>query len=357
MKQLRCGVAGLGRGKLFVSILESLHQCKVVAVCDSNPEVLTGYPSIAAHTDFDEFIQEELDMVAIITPGPDHAVQSVKALERGIHVLCETPCAYSVDEAQALVKAVKKSGKKFMLAENYPWMGFALEFQKWHEQGMFVTIIYAEGDYTHDCRDYMLLDDGKYIPYAERSKYPNAQKAWRVAGLPPLAYTSHTLGPLLSLIQDRVSSVVGFSAGSRTTPELGTIDLETGLFQTENGTVIRLTNGFTVAHPFSLYYKIVGTKGSMIIQKLEEEDAYFYSDNSGSSNGKWQKLDFEFSKRPDGKDSTAVMTEEFVVSIVENTPPPIDIFSSLEMVIPGVLAHESAVSGGKMIQVPDFRSL
>ncbi len=169
-----------------------------MAVCDSNPEVLSGYSAPAAHTDFDEFIQEEMDMVAIITPGPVHAVQSIEALERGMHVLCETPCVYSVREAKSLVKAVKKSGKKFMLAENYPWMGFSLELRKWHEQGMFGAIIYAEGDYTHDCRDIMLMVNGKYIPYDERGKYPNAQKSWRVEGLPPLAYSSHTLGPLLA---------------------------------------------------------------------------------------------------------------------------------------------------------------
>ena len=155
---------------------------------------------------------------------------------------------------------------------------------------------------------------------------------------------------------DRVHSAMGFSAGSRTAPELGSIDLEAGLLRTDSGAVIRLTNGFTVAHPMALHYKIVGTQGSALVQRVDGTDAFFYSDTSGSCKGKWQRRELEFEKRPDGRGSAAVMTEQFVASIVEDSPPPLDVFSSLEMVIPGVLAHESALKGGKMMQVPDFRS-
>ena len=82
MTKLRCGVAGLGRGKLFVSIFESLPLCEVTAVCDTNADVLSAYSRFSTHTDFQSFVQEDLDLVAVVTPGPDHAVQSVEALKR-----------------------------------------------------------------------------------------------------------------------------------------------------------------------------------------------------------------------------------------------------------------------------------
>lgn len=356
MSKLRCGVAGLGHGNQFVSILESLPQCEVVSVCNSNTDVLSRYSRFSTHTDFHSFVREDLDIAVVITRAPGHAAESVEALERGMHVLCETPNVYSIEEAKRVVQAAKSSGKKYMLAENYIWMGWYLALSKMKEDGLLGEIIYAEGDYTHDCRDIMLKADGGYIPYDKRGEYPDAVKSWRAVNLPPLVYSSHTLGPLLSLMEDSVRTCTGFHAGGRTAPELGTIDLEVGLLQTEKGSVIRLTNGFTVAHPMSLHYKVIGTKGSALVQAMGDCVMYSYSDNDKTASGKWKSAQLPFEQRPDGRSSTEVMVEEFVQSVVDDTPPPVDIYSSLEMVLPGVLAHQSALKDGEKLAVPDFRS-
>jgi len=42
------------------------------------------------------------DLVAVITPGPLHAPQSIAALEAGAHVLVETPNVYSADQAREI---------------------------------------------------------------------------------------------------------------------------------------------------------------------------------------------------------------------------------------------------------------
>jgi predicted dehydrogenase len=262
---------------------------------------------------------------------------------------------YSVQEAEEVIRAVRRTGRKYMLAENYIWMGWFQMLEQWHREGRFGSIIYAEGDYTHDCRDIMLMVDGSYIPYRERSRHPGAAKSWRATHLPPLSYSSHTLGPLLTLIGDRVTESTGLSAGGRTAPELGTVDLEVGLLRTSRGTVIRLTNGFTVAHPMALHYKIVGTRGSAIVQAMDTCTVFHYSDADGSGQSAWKSVPIQFGKRPDGRESAAVMTEEFVESLLGGTPSPIDPYASMDMVIPGVLAHESAMAGGKRIEVPDFR--
>ena len=355
MAKLRCGVAGLGRGKLFVSIFESLPDCEVVAVCDTNPRALEPFGRYARYTDFDVFIASGMDVVAVITPGPAHAEQSVKALDRGIHVLCETPCIYSVQEARKVIRAAERSRKKYMLAENYIWMGWFLTLQQWQREGFFGSIIYAEGDYTHDCRDIMLMVDGAYIPYRDRALHPQAIKSWRAEHFPPLSYSSHTLGPLLTLMQDRVTECIGLGTGGRTAPDLGTIDLEVGLMRTHGGAAIRLTNGFTVAHPMAFQYKIVGTRGSAIVQAVDGCTVWSYSDAENADPKKWKSTQMPFGKRTDGRESTAVMTEEFVKSIIQDTPAPIDAYASIGMVLPGVLAHESAMEEGRKTKVPDLR--
>jgi predicted dehydrogenase len=357
MAEVRCGVAGLGRGKLFVSILEKIPGCRVVAVCDPNPVVLGEFGRYKRCTDYDELLDTGLDLVAVISPGPEHAAQSVKALGRGAHVLCETPCVYSVAEAEAVIRAVRRSGRKYMLAENYIWMGWFETLRQWHREGRFGTIIYAEGDYTHDCRDIMLLDDGKYIAYRERERHPKRAKSWRATHLPPLSYSSHTLGPLLTLMGDRAVESTALSAGGRTTPDLGTVDLEVGILKTAGGAAIRLTNGFTVAHPMALHYKIVGTRGSAVVTSMDSCTIFHYSDADAGGSSAWQSLPVKFGPRADGKDSAAAMTEEFVGAIVRGTPAPIDEYQSMDMVVPGVLAHESAMAGGRTLAVPDFRRL
>jgi predicted dehydrogenase len=350
MTKLKIGVAGLGRGKEFVRIFDSLDSCRVTAVCDSNPEAVKAFQNKNVYTDYDEFIKEDLDIAAIITPGPLHAEQSVKAMRNGVHVLCETPNVYSADEASKVTAVFKETGRKYMLAENYLWNKWVQNVKEKCDAGMLGEAIYAEGDYTHDCRDLMLMDESGYVPYKERDKHPNAKKSWRATDLPPLSYCSHTLAPLLYLMDDRAVSAVGYSTGSRTAPDIGAIDLETALLETEKGAVIRLTNGFTVAHPFSTFYKLVGTKGSVQYGSAAGNTIMFYSDEDPAQEKEWK----EIPSGQDNSDSTEQMIKEFVSAIQTDSPLPFDIYRSMDMILPGITAHESALAGGIKMSVPDL---
>lgn len=356
MSKLRVGVAGLRRGRLFVDLFSQTDGCEVVAVCDPVEKTLEPYGQLAAHTSFDDFIGEELDVVAVITPGPLHAEQSIKAMTSGAHVLCETPCVYSAEEAKAVADCVRKTGKTFMLAEDYIWQGWVVNLKKKAEEGAFGEIVYAEGDYTHDCRDLMLATDEGYVRYAERDRHPDARRTWRATHLPPLLYTSHTLGPLLHLMEDRVVSAIGLSTGCRTAPDLGTTDLEVGLFETEKGSIIRLTNGFSLAHPMATHYSLCGTKGSVKMQRAHEATFIWYCEEARPPMSGWQPAPEEWLARPDGENPVAVMVREFVESVRNDTAPPIDVHRSLDFVLPGVTAHESAQRGGEKMAVPDLRT-
>ena len=276
-------------------------------------------------------------------------------MEAGAHVLCETPCVYSVAEAEGVFDAVKRTRKTFMLAEDYVWMGWAVNLRKKAREGAFGDIVYAEGDYTHDCRNIMLMTEDGHIPYGERADHPEARKTWRATDLPPLFYVSHTLGPLLSVMDDRVVSATGLSTGCRTAPDLGTTDLEVGLLETEKGAVIRVTNGFSVAHPMALHYSLVGTQGSAKMQRIGETRFVWYSDVDHAGASGWQPAPEEWFERPDGEDHLSVMVREFVDSIRCGSPAPIDACRSLDFVLPGIVAHESAVRGGVKLDVPDLR--
>jgi len=352
--KLRCGVVGLGRGKHFVKVLSAIEDCEVVAVCDPNPAAFQGLSGLATYTNYDQFLDEKLDVVAVISPGPAHARQSLEALDRGAHVLCETPCVYSLDEAKAVVAAVRRTGLKYMLAENYIWAGWCVNFKKMVDAGKFGEILYAEGDYTHDCRDIMFADQRGFVPYADRDSHPEAKPTWRATDLPPIQYCSHTLGPILHLLGDRTITAYGLSVMSRSIPGVVPTDIEAALFQTTKGTMIRLTNGFSVAHPYALYYNFVGTRGSAKLLSAAGLTTKWWTEVGQRSAG-WQELTPQQTTRPDGRPEVEVMVEQFIESIRKDTKPPLDIYESMDMTVPGIIAHQSGIQGGVKLPVPDLR--
>ncbi len=58
----------------------------------------------------------EIDAVYIATPNTMHRDYAVRALDAGIHVLCEKPMAPSEEDCQAMIDASVNSGAKLMIA-------------------------------------------------------------------------------------------------------------------------------------------------------------------------------------------------------------------------------------------------
>jgi len=197
------------------------------------------------------------DLVAIITPGPAHAPQSIAALRAGAHVLVETPNVYSADQAREIVGLVRERGLKYMLAEDYVFMGWCERISRVVREGELGEILGGMAEYTHDCRPVRPLS----------AATEEHTRSWRFTDLPPLAYASHTLGPLLHLMGDRCVSVTGTVGGRCEIAGVDVFPIETAVLQTESGRVINLTNGFMLSHPFiwmaALYGLSTPTTGTL----------------------------------------------------------------------------------------------
>jgi hypothetical protein len=48
------------------------------------------------------------------------------------------------------------------------------------------------------------------------------------------------------------------------------------------------------------------------------------------------------------------LTHEFITALLDDREPAIDLYESLAMTIPGIVAHESALQGGEQLKVPSF---
>ena len=134
MSKIKIGVFGVGRGMDIVKNF-LLQDCELVAICDSHDErreavAKTLDKSVAVYSDFDKFIEHDMDAVIVANYFHEHAPYTIKCFEKGIHVFCECISNVTMAEGVELIRAAEKSDAVFFLAENYPQMTFNREITR-----------------------------------------------------------------------------------------------------------------------------------------------------------------------------------------------------------------------------------
>ena len=103
--------------------LAKIDEVEMVAFCDviieraEAAKAQYGTPDAKIYTDYRELLKDnpDIDIVHVLTPNKHHAPISIAALEAGKHVLCEKPMAKTAAEAQAMLDAAKRTGKKLTI--------------------------------------------------------------------------------------------------------------------------------------------------------------------------------------------------------------------------------------------------
>jgi predicted dehydrogenase len=117
MKKIRIGVVGLGMGQAHINGYREHPEAEVVAVADVDQARLDkatrelGIEKCYADA-LEMFRKEDLDVVSIAVPNKFHKPLTVAALEAGAHVLCEKPMAMNAGEAEAMLAAAKRAGRR-----------------------------------------------------------------------------------------------------------------------------------------------------------------------------------------------------------------------------------------------------
>jgi len=119
-------------GRVHYRCWKAAEQATVTAICEANPAVLaalnepTGNIDGAAEeidlsgvqifNDYDRMLAEaDVDAVSIALPTFLHPDFTVKALERGWHVLCEKPMALTLEECDRMAAAAADTGKTLVV--------------------------------------------------------------------------------------------------------------------------------------------------------------------------------------------------------------------------------------------------
>lgn len=353
----RVGVVGGGRGLGPASIFDLMPDCKVVAACDPNEEAqahcAAAFPEVKVFGEFEAMLDYGLDIVVIGTPIPLHAEQSVAALNAGCHVLQEVTLSNTIEGCRAIYDAVKAHPKQtFMLAENCCYWAHILTMKSMWDQGMFGNFVYGEAEYVHSIRDRFRGKEGK--------------PTWRV-DRPAITYCTHSLGPLFKITGERCVSVTSMQTVGKLEPELNVTDFAVAIMQTSGGGVIKFLRGQAlVREPAFHYYSIYGSKGCVETTRPPVEPlATNIFTESIPNTANMVKIPVGYdspglsAEATKGGHGTAeyLMVSDFLDSIRDDKPSPIDIYTALDMTLPGLCAYESSVSGGQPVAIPDFRSL
>ena len=118
----KLGVAIIGTGNIAGSHAEGYlafpERCRIVALCDIFPEKPRafaekhGLSDCTITADYKELLdREDISLVSVCLPPSLHAEVSIAFMESGKDVLCEKPMASSLEEADLMNEARKRTGR------------------------------------------------------------------------------------------------------------------------------------------------------------------------------------------------------------------------------------------------------
>ena len=116
---LKVGLVGVGGiSGAHIPAWDAMDDAALVAICDIRPERMEKYNDKRHYTDFDEMLErEEIDILDICLPTYLHADFAVKAMEKGIHVICEKPISLQREDVKRVYETAEKNGVNFMVAQ------------------------------------------------------------------------------------------------------------------------------------------------------------------------------------------------------------------------------------------------
>ncbi len=362
---IRFGIIGaVSRGSSFVRALEANPRADLVAMCDIQEQKLAD---AAEELEIDLTFTEdramlesgEVEAAIVATPMPLHVPQSVMALDLGIHVLSEVPAGVSYEQCRELVRSAKGSDATYMMAENYTYMRPNVIVREIARQGLFGEMYFGEGAYIHELK-----------ALNERTTW---RRRWQT-GINGNTYPTHSLGPVLQWMGERVTAVMSVGSGHHyEDPRGDRYELEDTvetLCRLSGGGLARIRLDMLSDRPHNMtWYALQGTDGAYEAGRNRDEAGQIWL-RSRSEEPEWEPIEDlaeqflpeKWLNPPEealeaghgGGDYWEI--QDFVDAIAGECPPPIGIHEAMDMTLPGLASQQSIAEAGQWVAVPDSRT-
>ncbi len=377
-KPLRVAIIGLGFGAEFIPIYQNYPGAEMYAICRRDSKGLNEagdkYNIPVRYTDYQQVLDDpNIDAVHINSPIPDHGWMSVAALKAGKHVACTVPMGTSVEECRAIVEAQRASGKTYMMMETVVYSREYLYVKDLYDKGVLGRLQFLRGSHMQDM-------DG----------WPNY---W--PGLPPMWYATHCVSPCLAILSEPgkpalADSVVCHGSG-RISEELisnygSPFAIESATFKIKGSDVVaEVTRSlFDTARQYRESFDAYGSKASFEWQLAENQQPLIHTKSSTERPISEPEIAQETTVPdfahllPEGIQKFTMpaaiqdadhlsflqggghggshphLVHAFIQAVLGNKAAFPDAETSANWTMVGICAHESAMSGGDRVQIPNF---
>jgi predicted dehydrogenase len=373
-KKVRIGVVGGGFGASFF-----WHQhpdCIVEAVSDLREDrrkkLVETYQCSKVYNSLEELVLDKnIDAVAIFTEAPNHVKHCVLTMKHGKHVICAVPAANTMEGAFELAATVEKTGLTYMMAETTYYKQSTITARKWYEEGKFGELFFCQAEYHHP--------GPTYPPKNSLWMDEKGNPTWRYQS-PPMIYPTHTNAFITGVTGEKLVEVTCLGVGNEATLKRenrynNPFCCETAFYTTDRGHAFRgsqywsgamgqveraewfgMKMSFLMASPHGLKPTVVTAR-----DKSGHDEAGFAFSEPQIEHieiPKWYETDMlpEPLRHNKGghEGSHPFLTHEFVDALVHGRKPVIDIHESLAYTVPGIIANQSSLQGGKQMKIPQL---
>ena len=402
-EKLKLGILGVGmRGQVHLAELLRRDDVAITAICDIDPFMIeralalvekAGQPKPAVHTGSPDAWQEMLakaglDAVFIVTPWELHAPQAIGAMRAKVAVACEVVAGITLEDHWAVLRVQAETGTPYMLLENVCYRRDVMAVLNMARQGLFGEIVHLEGGYQHDLRAVKFnagIPGEAYGGGVEFGEKGWSEARWRTQHSVDRngdLYPSHGIGPCAVLaninrgnrfmrLTSHASKARGLNAYlSREAPDHPNAKTRFRLgdvVQTQitcvNGETILLTHDTSLPRPYSLGFRVQGTKGIW----MDVNDSIYIEGQSPTPH-RWEPdkawlerhdhpLWKKYAPKAEGAGHGGMdffVVHAFVEALKRGEPMPIDIYDAVAWSAITPLSEMSIADGNRTVDFPDF---
>ena len=400
MKPLKVGFLG---GGSFASVLIPSFQAHPLVQEIYLAETLPTRRRLVAehfgirHTfaSVEELCASDCDAILVFTQRHLHVPHALAALDAGKHVYCAVPAAASIEELRQLCKKVEDTGLIYMMGETSYYYPAQILCRERFRNGEFGSFVYGEGEYLHD------MAHGFYDAF----KNSGGDQWRRVAGVPPMFYPTHSTSMILGATGARMTQVSCLGFRDHDPDEVfgegknnwdNPFSNQSALFRTSDGGMARI-NEFRrvgVGSGNSVRLSLYGTKAAF---EQQADDHHVWTTLDHQRECLDELLECADLRIPEGRQidpaialeqqgyqadfrsayakvhpvdrlpaalrasdhnghygSHHFLVDDFLKAVVFGLLPPIHVWEAAKYNAPGLIAHESSLREGALMEIPDF---
>lgn len=402
-EELRVGILGVGmRGQVHLQELLRRDDVAVTAVCDIDPFMIdrtlgvidkAGKRKPKVYTGSDGawremYAKADIDAVFIVTPWELHASQAIEAMRARIAVGCEVVAGITLQDHWDVLHAQQQTGTPYMLLENVCYRRDVLAVLNMARQGLFGEIVHLEAGYQHDLRAVKFNSGVPGQPYGGGVEFGDkgwSEAKWRTQHSISRngdLYPSHGIGPCAMHANinrgNRFERLTSYSSKSRglssyvrgMAPDHPNANLTFKLgdvVQTHmvcaNGETILLTHDTSLPRPYSIGFRVQGTRG--LWSDLKDG---IYIEGQSPAEHQWDsartwldKYDHplwkKYASNAEGSGHGGMdffVVHAFVEALRRGEAMPIDIYDAVTWSAITPLSEQSIAQANKTLEFPDF---